>query len=82
MDNGTFDMSNVRSGAETSGSYSLSDGILRLEDAEGSFRTDDFPMTCRISLQENGFSLSDADGDCTFLDGMTFERVEEGASSP
>lgn len=69
---GTFRMSNSRTGEAVSGAYSLSENILTLSEAEGDLGEAAFPMRCRISAEATGFTLADEDGSCSFLAGVLF----------
>ena len=74
-DDGTFAMRTER-GRAARGSFTVGDGVLRLEDATGDIRRTTFPMVCGMESDGEGFTLAARDGSCRALDGLAFQPAQ------
>jgi uncharacterized protein YlxW (UPF0749 family) len=62
-----------RGNRSVTGDYALTENQLELTNAQGSVGNAQFPMTCPISSNDNGFTIGDAPG-CV-LSGLAFDRA-------
>lgn len=62
-----------RGNRSVNGDYVLTDNQLQLTNAQGALGTAQFPMTCPVAANNNGFTIGDAPG-CV-LSGLTLERA-------
>ncbi len=73
---GTFRMTSARGGRNVTGRYSVNEDLLTLDDAVGDIGAAVFPMHCKTQPRANGFRLVAAEGSCSALDGVDFERSD------
>ncbi|KAI9883103.1 MAG: hypothetical protein M1823_005125, partial [Watsoniomyces obsoletus] len=62
-----------RGNRSVNGDYVLTENQLELSNAQGALGNAQFPMTCPVAANDNGFTIGDAPG-CV-LSGLAFDRA-------
>jgi septal ring factor EnvC (AmiA/AmiB activator) len=71
---GAFTMTNMLNREGIAGRYTIADDMLTFDDVTGDIGQIDFPLTCAVQLDDDGFTLADSDGSCAVFDGASFTR--------
>jgi hypothetical protein len=73
---GRFSMAGSNQLGRVNGLYSVENGVLTLDEAQGDTGTAIFPMRCDISQSPTGFAIGDSDGSCALFEGREFTAAE------
>jgi hypothetical protein len=71
-EDGTFTLTGP-GGDEVEGDWRVFDDTMTLSNASGATGTADFPMTCTVAEEEEGFRITAETGSCEMLDGQVFQ---------